>query len=399
MPSPIKVSSNGYAYDGPPYNAGSSDVLGKFEVNQSGTHRLRISDLFGGTRNDPANVYRLVIREANPDFALVAWGLHMQLRNGDRNALSKPIALRGGATMAIEVVAIRRDGFDGEIELAMEDLPDGVVSSGLTIPAGKNRGILLVTAKEGAPRGVSVARFTGSALVGGEPRVRQCHLASMAWPVKNHWSEVPSPRLLADVLVSVGGEEPAPITITPRDEEVFEAKEGEKLTIPLVHLRRGEFSGAIMAAKTLGAGFEGHSFDLPLDQDGSETVLDLAKLKTPPGEYLIAFYGGAVAKYRHNLAGVVQASEELSVADAALAETQAEASKIKTRLAVATADEKASLEQTLAGLIEKEARDAARVKAGNARVQSATAISKPTDIVDIVVSEPIRIRVHPREAK
>ncbi len=36
IPSPVKVSSNGYAYDGPPYNAGSSDVLGKFEVQQSG---------------------------------------------------------------------------------------------------------------------------------------------------------------------------------------------------------------------------------------------------------------------------------------------------------------------------------------------------------------------------
>ena len=27
-------------------------------------------------------------------------------------------------------------------------------------------------------------------------------------------------------------------------------------------------------------------------------MLDLAKLKTPPGEYTIAFYGNAVAKYR-----------------------------------------------------------------------------------------------------
>ncbi len=126
--SPVKVSSNGYSYDGPPYNAGSSDILGKIEIKQDGLHRLQLSDLFGGTRNDPGNVYRLIIRKAAPDFALVAWALHMNLRNGDRNALSKPISLRGGSTMPLEVVVVRRDGFDGEIELAMDHLPDGVTA-------------------------------------------------------------------------------------------------------------------------------------------------------------------------------------------------------------------------------------------------------------------------------
>src|SRR5690606_25010339 len=76
IPSPVKVSSNGYAYDGPPYNAGSADILGKLEIKQDGLHRLQLSDLFGGTRNDPRNIYRLVIRREAPDFAVVAWPLH-----------------------------------------------------------------------------------------------------------------------------------------------------------------------------------------------------------------------------------------------------------------------------------------------------------------------------------
>ncbi len=130
IPSPMKPSSNGYAYDGPPYDAGSPDVLGKFEVPEDGRYRLQISDLFGGTRRDPSNIYRLTIRQAAPDFAVVAWALHMELRNGDRNALSKPVALRAGGSMALEVVAVRRDGFDGDIELSMSDLPDGVSAQG-----------------------------------------------------------------------------------------------------------------------------------------------------------------------------------------------------------------------------------------------------------------------------
>ncbi|HEX7378177.1 MAG TPA: PPC domain-containing protein [Pirellulales bacterium] len=335
IPSPVKCSSINYAYDGPPYNAGSSDILGKLEIKRDGVHRLRLTDLFGGTRSDPANVYRLVIRQATPDFALVAWALHMELRNGDRNALSKPMALRGGATMALEVAAVRRDGFDGPIELSMGDLPEGVTACGLTIPAGQSHGVMLVTARADAPRGRRSVQFTGTAQIGGAAVSHPVRLASMAWPVRDHWSESPSPRLLADVPVSVSGFEAAPFTITAAPGAVLEATVGQKLTVPLAHIRRSELSGSIMTLKTFGAGFEGvPRFEVSLAADSSQAVLDLAALKTPPGDYVISFYGGAVAKYRSN--------------------TEA---------------------------------------AGGAGA------SQPADIVDIVVSEPIAIRVKPAEKK
>ncbi len=148
IPSPVKVATYFYAYDGPPYNAGSLDVLGKVEIKEDGLHRLQVRDLFGENRSDPRHVYKLILRKAAPDFAVVAWAFHMELRNGDRNALSMPIALRGGGTMALEVVAVRRDGFDGPIELSMEDLPEGMIACGLKIPPGQNRGIMLITAAE-----------------------------------------------------------------------------------------------------------------------------------------------------------------------------------------------------------------------------------------------------------
>lgn len=68
---------------------------GKLVVRQDGLHRLQLTDLFGGTRNDPRNVYRLVIRKAEPDFALVAWVLHMELRDGDRNGRRRRDASQG----------------------------------------------------------------------------------------------------------------------------------------------------------------------------------------------------------------------------------------------------------------------------------------------------------------
>ena len=216
IPSPVKVSSNGYAYDGPPYNAGTADALGKLAIKEDGLYRLQITDLFGGTRSEPGHVYRLVIRKASPDYALVAWALHMELRNGDRNAVSKPMSLRGGATMALEVVAVRRDGFDGEIELAMEGLPKGVTAHGLKIPAGQSRGMMLITAAADAPRGYANATFVGRSTIAGQPVTRPCRLASFSWPIPDSWGEIPSPRLLADVPVSVSGIERAALTITAK---------------------------------------------------------------------------------------------------------------------------------------------------------------------------------------
>jgi hypothetical protein len=120
--------------------------MGKFEVKEDGTYRLQVRDLFGGTRTDPNNIYRLIVRQATPDFSLAAWAVHMTLRNGDRASLSKPMALRQGDSRAFEVAVQRRDGFDGEIEISMENLPQGVTAAGLKIGKGKTYGHLILTA-------------------------------------------------------------------------------------------------------------------------------------------------------------------------------------------------------------------------------------------------------------
>lgn len=398
IPSPVRVSSNGYAYDGPPYNAGSSDILGKLIIKDDGLHRLQITDLFGGTRNDPQNVYRLVIRKAAPDFAVVAWALHMELRNGDRNALSKPIALRGGATMALEVVAVRRDGFDGDIELAMEGLPEGVTAHGLKIPAGQSRGLMLVTAHQNAPRGYANVKFSGTAQINGATVTHPCRLASFAWPIADSWGEIPYPRLLADVPVSVSGFDFAPITISPAEKGVLEVTAGQKLTIPLVHARRSEFSGATMELRTAGAGFERvPAFNVPLTADTSEAVIDTAALKTAPGDYLIAFYGSAVAKYRHNPDAVTAAEAAQQKAEQEVMALDAESKKLAEAASPAAVENKEEAQKAVAAIMARQKAAAAALAAAKEQVKQATAAAQPRDIVDIVVSEPITIRVKPAE--
>lgn len=400
IPSPVKVSSNGYAYDGPPYNAGTTDILGKLEIKQDGLHRLQLIDRFGGTRDDRRNIYRLVIRKSAPDFALVAWALHMELRNGDRNALSKPLALRGGATMALEVVAFRRDGFTGEINLMMDGLPDGVSAQGLKIPAGQSRGIMLVTAEQEAPRSFGNVRFFGRAEIEGNQVERPCRLASVAWPIADSWGEIPRPRLLADVPISVSGIDFAPLTIAAPVGMVCEATAGEKLTIPLVLTRRSEFSGATMQLKTMGTGFEqAPAFELSLTADNAQAVLDLAALKTPPGDYVIAFYGGAVAKYRHHPEAVAAAEEAHRKAAQEVQELEAEAKKLAEAAQSATDDAKSAAQQAIEDNAARQKAAAAALAAAAERLKQANETAKPRDIADIVVSQPVAVRIKPAETK
>lgn len=396
--SPVKVSSNGYSYDGPPYNAGSPDILGKIEIKQDGRHRLQILDLFGGTRSDPLNEYRLVIRKAEPDFAVVAWALHMNLRNGDRNALSKPLALRGGTTMPLEVIVVRRDGFNGEIHLSMDNLPEGVTAQGITIPAGQSRGMLLVTAKEEADRSFSIANFNASATINEKLVTHPVHLASMAWPVPNAWSEIPAPRLVADIPVSVSGNELTPLTIKAAEDKVFTAQVGEKLTIPLQYIQRSDFSGSKISCKTLGVGFEKNpAFDLPLNAETSEVTLDLAALKVQPGDYEIAFYGSAVAKYRYYPEAVEIAQALVNQAQKKVDELSQEAQELADLAKSAMPEQKADIQKTAAEATAQLKKAEQELKQAEAKLKAATNKAKPKDIVDIIVSEPISIRVNAAE--
>ena len=379
---PMKVTSNGYSYDGPPYDAGSPDVNGKFEIKEDGTYRLQVRDLFGGTRSDANNVYRLIVRQATPDFSLAAWAIHMTLRNGDRASLSKPMALRAGDSRAFEVAVQRRDGFDSEIDITMENLPPGVTAAGLKIAKGKPYGHLILTASSDAKRGFSLAKLAGKATVNGAVVTRPVRVASMEWPVKDAKGEIPAPRLMADIPVSVTDSEKAPITIAAEN-KVWEAKVGETLKIPLKITWRNEFNGTSIKVKAYGEGFTGiKEFDIPIKAATQDAVIDLAALKVAPGDYTIAFQSLGICKYSYNPAAVPLAEAAQKKAEQLAATAAAEAKKLAAtdaHAAKVAAEKQKQAEAAMA--------DAAK------RMKAISSAAAPADTVDIIISEPIRISV------
>jgi hypothetical protein len=382
------------SYTGPAYQAGSPDVLGKFEVKEDGLYRLQLRDLNRDARSQSENSYRLIVRKAQPDFTLVAWAAHQRLRQNDFGTIPKPIALRAGATMAFEVVTVRRDGFDGEIELFVDDLPPGVTASGLKIPAGKVQGMFFISASEPATAAFSIAKMLGRATVNGSAVTRSCRLASVLWPVEYAPTELPKSRLMADVPVSVTDFEKAPASIVAEGKTSWEVNVGETLKIPLRIAWRSEFNGASLKLKPYGTVFGAvKEIDLPIKAATSEAVLDLAALKTPPGDYTLAFSGIGVTKHRPNQDDVKAAEEQQKRATEEVAALAAAAKAQNEKAGTALAEEKGEATKAAKAATEKHKTAEAALAESAKRLKALTDAAVTKDILDFIVSDPIRVSV------
>jgi hypothetical protein len=103
--------------------------------------------------------YRLRISQPQPDFAL--------------RLIPSRICIRSKASANVTVYAIRRDGFDGPINLSFKDLPEGLESPGATLAANKEVvGLALKTSLDEMEKPVNVT-VVGSAQVGDQQIVRE----------------------------------------------------------------------------------------------------------------------------------------------------------------------------------------------------------------------------------
>jgi hypothetical protein len=194
--------------------------------------------------------------------------------------------------------------------------------------------------------------------------------------------------------VSVTTSELAPITIAPTESKVYEAKIGEVVKIPLTHTLRSEFSGAVLQLKTMGSGFEGNpQFDVSISAASSEATVNLGAIKPAPGDYTIAFYGSAVAKYRYNPLAISLEENQLKKAQ----EDQQKATELlaqKTQaVASAAAEQKATLEAELADATKQKQQADAQVTAAQEKLKRINEQASPRDTAEIIITQPVTLRI------
>ena len=134
-----------------------SDSKLYFTAPADGVYLVRVSETKGET--GPENLYRLVVREARPDFKASLQGTNP--------------TVGAGSGQSFTVSADRIDGFDGEIKIEISGLPPGFSASNpLVIQAGhsETRGALSAAVDAPAPTMTNavLSKLTATAVIDGK---------------------------------------------------------------------------------------------------------------------------------------------------------------------------------------------------------------------------------------
>jgi hypothetical protein len=128
-----------------------ADSLITFTLPARGTYYLHLGD---AQQNGGAEYgYRLRISSPRPDFEL--------------RVVPSSISAAGGMTVPITVHALRKDGFSGDIALALKDAPRGFQLSGALVPAGADQVRITLTVPPQPQRDPLVVRLEGRANIQG----------------------------------------------------------------------------------------------------------------------------------------------------------------------------------------------------------------------------------------
>ena len=141
----------------------NDDNVVKFVAPADGVFRITMRERYGNTKQD-LGVYRLIIRKETPDFRVAAVATTLT-PPGQRQAAPSGITLRRGDNYAIQVIALRRDGFAGPINVTAEGLPPGVTCRDISIGVAPPSGVLVFTSAEDAPAWAGTIRLVAKARV------------------------------------------------------------------------------------------------------------------------------------------------------------------------------------------------------------------------------------------
>ena len=331
---------------GAEYKTATRDPSSRFEAAENGTYRIQVRDLFNRSQADPRLVYRLSIRKETPDFRLVSVAQPPPPLNKDaKEALLWTPLLRRGETMPIKVMAFRRDSFNGDIELKVENLPAGVACNEAKIEKDKSSTLLMLTAAENAAGWVGPIRIVGKAKIGEAEVAHEARGATVNWTVTDYNNEAIQSRLSQNFVLAVSGVETAPISIEASESKLWETAEAGKLKIPLKLTRRADFN-ANLKLKALGIGSLDKLKEIEVDGKATNATveIDLAEHKIPAGNHSFYLQAQTPGKYRNNPEAAKAAEDALKQVEKLIADLTAaiKASPEVKQAAVKTAADSAA---------------------------------------------------------
>lgn len=373
---PEQTQQLGYVFDsarddgGPEFDIRHDDPVFRFTAPDDGTYRILVRDAYADVASDPRHVYRLALYNGQPDFRLAA------VAEGSHSA----VLLRKGGQVGIRVVAFRRDGFDGEIELAATNLPPGVSATGAILGPEQHHTMIVLSAAANAKDATGLIQVVGKAKVGASQVMRTARFGTalaVTQQRNQNATQLPAAvdgRIARDLAVSVTGAETSPLSdFQAGGGKVWETSRGGKLKIPVS--RGGAFKGRInFVPRGLPANVNAPAAAINPNQAAAEFQVDL-RSNTPTGTY--TFYLDAIAEqveYVRNPEAAAAAAERKKEVDQLKTKADADAKAATTAKAAAdkrAAEATAAVQQATQAKTAAEQAVAAAVEAAQSAAQQA----------------------------
>ncbi len=378
-----------------------SDPSYQLTADADATYRVTIKDLYGNPNSDPRFVYRLLIRQQQPDFALIAYAAPI---SGNKNQVSPSATIlpRGGnTTMAVQIM--RQHDFDGDVEVTAEGLPDGVTCHGAIADGKVNQVSLVLSAPEDATAWSGPIRVIGKAKIDDREITRQARAGALIWGTQNAQQQPPVVRIVSDVTLAVIDRHQAPLSVQLGDGQPLETSRGGKLEIPIKAVRGEDVPGDL---KMKMIGIAGVNLkETTVKGNEGKYPLEVTDAKFPAGTHTVLLTGTAKYKYQGDadaikeveeqskrLEGVVkQLAEQEKQAQEKLRKAQEAANNDKDNASLADEVKKAAEESKRLAALSKRA--VQRKQETDKKLNDTKNKNKPRDINLPFVSTPVRLRV------
>jgi hypothetical protein len=293
----VEIDEDARNAGGPAFNTAHGDAAYRFQVPVDGTYRLLVRDL-SESQADARHVYRLALRAPQPDFRLVAVAAFPTTAKQARPWC--PLVRRGG-TAALEIVALRRDGFDGPIEVAAAGLPEGLHAPATVIGPGQDRAALIFNAADDAAAWAGAVRVMGRAQIGDRELVHSARSGTTTWPSEMKPDRAAEARLTQSIVLSVSGTETMPVRIELGEGKAWAASRSATLEIPIKIIRRPEYQEPLtLLPVDLPEGIKAANVTVLAKTAEAKLSLEIGP-KVRPGPYGLHLVASTKIAYRRGL--------------------------------------------------------------------------------------------------
>ena len=278
-------------------NQPALDPSVSFKAPADGTYRVLVRELAADSRAGVDKAWVLDLRRPEPGFHLVA--MLAERDRADQNKFVRTIpSLAAGGSLALDVLAMRRDGFTGEIEIEAEDLPPGVTAHASVIRSGTNRGSIVLTAAEGTKPCAGSFRVVGRGTLEGDDMSEVASVASLRWNVDNQNTPMIF-RESREIPIAVTADT-APLAVQPTETKVWEVVRGGSIQVPLAVARRAGAKGTASLTSP-GLPAELKLGEVKIDEKATAVTAAVnVDAKLPAGTYPLVLEGVSKMAYARN---------------------------------------------------------------------------------------------------